>query len=82
MEKKMGSTIVHWGYLSIMEMETTIVYWGYIWISLCLACCSVRRMCIKLQGVKQKLTYCHYHSEVDLRCHAIFMQKIFSHRQG
>ena len=28
----METTIVHWGYIGVMEkkMETTIVYWGYI----------------------------------------------------
>ena len=32
MDEKMEATIVHWGYIRIMEnrMEATIVYWGYI----------------------------------------------------
>ena len=31
-EKKMETTIVHWGCIGIMEkkMETAIVYWDYI----------------------------------------------------
>ena len=32
MEKNMKTTIVHGGYIEIMEkMVTTILYWGYIW---------------------------------------------------
>ena len=34
-EKKMETTIVHWGYIGTMEqkktMETAIIHWGLYW---------------------------------------------------